>query len=303
MARPKSGKKSSDVDDHYLSNEKEKLNVVIGGTVMSTVTLDENSVLTTDSVARLVPPSPAAASASSSTKRIPKKKGKKLDMSKFRVDNFAAITIKKKSLGNYVNVVGLAAGVMVAHVVKVSREGEEEPFLRYFKDDIRDGLNDMRLKVDSPKAAIVKNLGICLMCPRRAIDGGPMAQNDRDHKDYHWMQFVSVLSHPDLNTPETRRKFQQKVVDYLMTNEQDERYTYPMKFHLGEDLSNPNGLLQVSTNLTNSDAAILFRHMYPINRKDILVDLLNSEQLDEFFTNSDAGAIAVKSEFDKYLTK
>ena len=233
------------------------------------------------------------------TKRVPKKKGKKFDMSKFRVEKFAPISRNKRTTGNFVNVIGLAGGVILGYIVKIGRDHEEEPFLRYVKDDFREGLSDALLKRDTDKSAIVKNIGISLMCPRRATDGSAMSQNPQKNSDFNWMQFVHVLPVTKENTSEERRDFQKRILSYLATSEHDNRYSYAMKFNMGEDLTNPNGPLQVSSTLTNEDAAILFKNMYPINRKEFLDDLLDSEQFDDFFCDSEAGQKAIKYEFAK----
>ena len=39
--------------------------------------------------------------------------------------------------------------------------------------------------------------------------------------------------------------------------------------------------------------------MYPINRKEFLDDLLDSNQFDDFFCDSEAGQKAIKYEFAK----
>lgn len=214
-----------------------------------------------------------------------------MDMSKFRVERFSAISPTKKQMGNFVNVMGLAGGIVVLYGFKIKSDSEEEPFFKFVKADIAEGLSDVLIKKESKNAGIVKNLGISVMCPRRGF-GHAVGE-------YPWMQFVHVLPVGTENTSEVRRDLQKRFISYLENSKDDPRYTYGLKFNYGQDLTNPNGPLQVNTSLTDEDTAVLFRHIYPINKKEFLDDLLNSQQLDDFFTDIEVGQKAIKKEFAK----
>ena len=183
-------------------------------------------------------------------KRVPKKKGKELDMSKFRVENVSAISPTKKKMGNFVNVMGLAGGIVVLYGFKIKSDSEDKPFFKFVKADIAEGLSDVLIKKESKNAGIVKNLGISVMCPRRGF-GHAVGE-------YPWMQFVHVLPVGTENTSEVRRDLQKRFISYLENTKHDPRYTYGLKFNYGQELTNPNEPLQVNTALTDKDTAVLF---------------------------------------------
>ena len=79
--------------------------------------------------------------------------------------------------GSYVDICELRQNVIVTYMTKQQNNHNEEPFTKYWKEAVQEGLEDRSNGAKTENGGMVSKLGIVMMCPRRGIDGQLMKQS------------------------------------------------------------------------------------------------------------------------------
>lgn len=235
------------------------------------------------------------------------KKGRpaaKKDMNQYRVIAPAAVSPNmKKTVGNFFDIAEVRSGIYIISPVRKKDGVQTEPYVRPLKIVVEKGLTDLENgATGSDEAGATNFLGVTMMCPLRNFDGTPKTQ--KPSVDYHWMCYVCVRSPTDpVNDKAARMECLNRFVDYVQNMVQEGKFDYRITFEAGTDMTCAAGPLPVNSVICDVDAARLFYTLYPVQRRDLIPDLLNSQQMDDFFydvDNTDAKSL-VRQEIEKHL--